>query len=190
MRVFADTWFYLALFNTRDTHHQRVVDFVGTFTGGVVTTQWVLTEVADAFASIPQRRELQAKFRVLAEDPGTQIAEASPELFERGLALYNARPEKEWSLTDCISFVVVMSDEGLAKALTGDRHFEQADSKRCSRKRCGSASLARSFSSLFATLRLRPCLSLAVSLSNDRTRTRACPPDPVFRKQKFSQISP
>ena len=69
--MFADTYFYLALFNTRDTHHRQVVDFVATFLGGVVTTQWVLTEVADAFASIPQRRELQAKFRVLAEDPGT-----------------------------------------------------------------------------------------------------------------------
>jgi len=53
VRVFADTYFYLALFNTRDTHHRRVVDFMATFTGGVVTTQWVLTEVADAFASIP-----------------------------------------------------------------------------------------------------------------------------------------
>jgi hypothetical protein len=128
VKVFADTWFYLALFNTRDTHHRRVVDFVATFTGGVVTTQWILTEVADAFASIPQRRELQAKFQVLTEDPGTHIVVASPELFERGLALYNARPDKEWSLTDCISFVV-MADEGLIEALTGDRHFKQAGFK-------------------------------------------------------------
>lgn len=128
MRAFADTYFYLALFNTRDTHHQRVVEFIATFAGGVVTTQRVLTEVADAFASIPQRRELQAKFRVLEEDPGTHIVDASPELFEHGLALYNARPDKEWSLTDCISFVV-MTDEGLEEALTGDRHFEQAGFK-------------------------------------------------------------
>ena len=128
MKVFADTYFYLALFNSRDTHHRRVVEFIGMFTGEVKTTQWVLTEVADAFAGVPQRRELQAKFRVLEEDRGTQIAAASPELFERGLALYNARPDKEWSLTDCISFVV-MADEGLTEALTGDRHFEQAGFK-------------------------------------------------------------
>ena len=54
--------------------------------------------------------------------------DASPELFERGLALYNARPDKEWSLTDCISFVV-MADQGLAEGLTGDRHFDQAGFK-------------------------------------------------------------
>ncbi len=125
MRVFADTYFYLALFNTRDAHHQQVVESVAAFTGGVVTTQWALTEVADAFAGIPHRRNLEAKFRILDVDSGTHILKASPELFERGLALYNARPDKEWSLTDCISFVV-MTNEGLEEALTGDRHFEQA----------------------------------------------------------------
>jgi hypothetical protein len=128
MRVFADTWFYLALFNARDAHHRRAVEFAAGFTGAVVTTQWVLTEVADAFAGTPQRRELRGKFGLLAGDAGTQIVGASPELFERGLALYEARPDKEWSLTDCISFVV-MAEEGLTDALTGDRHFEQAGFK-------------------------------------------------------------
>jgi hypothetical protein len=41
------------------------------------------------------------------------------------VALYDARPDKDWSLTDCISFVV-MGDERLTEALTGDRHFVQA----------------------------------------------------------------
>jgi predicted nucleic acid-binding protein len=50
---------------------------------------------------------------------------ASPELFQRGVELFRARPDKEWSLTDCISFVV-MTEKGLSEALTGDRHFEQA----------------------------------------------------------------
>lgn len=46
-------------------------------------------------------------------------------LLERGLDLMRGRPDKDWSLTDCISFVV-MSDAGLKEALTGDCHFEQA----------------------------------------------------------------
>ncbi len=119
MTVFADTYFYLALFNTRDTHHRHALEFMGGFTGGVVT------EVADAMSGIPERREVQAKFRLLAGDAGTRIVAASPELFERGLSLYNARPDKGWSLTDCIP-IVVMADEELTEALTGDRHFEQA----------------------------------------------------------------
>ena len=46
-------------------------------------------------------------------------------MFQRGLRLYEERPDKEWSLTDCLSFVV-MKDENLREALTGDQHFEQA----------------------------------------------------------------
>ena len=130
MRVFADTYFYLALFNSRDAHHRRVVEFVSKFIGDVVTTQWVLTEVADAFAGVPQRRQLQAKFRVLDEDPETHIVEASPQLFDRGLALYNARSDKEWSLTDCISFVV-MADEGLLRRRQGIGISSRQDLRHC-----------------------------------------------------------
>ena len=50
---------------------------------------------------------------------------ASHSLFQEGVQLYNARPDKDWSLTDCISFVV-MQEHGLTDALTGDHHFEQA----------------------------------------------------------------
>lgn len=50
---------------------------------------------------------------------------ANVEIFERGVELYHSRLDKQWSLTDCISFVV-MSEEGIAEALTGDHHFEQA----------------------------------------------------------------
>jgi predicted nucleic acid-binding protein len=42
-----------------------------------------------------------------------------------GVDLYRRRPDKAWSLTDCISFVV-MQREGITEALTGDQHFEQA----------------------------------------------------------------
>jgi hypothetical protein len=56
------------------------------------------------------------------------VVSASSELMRRGLALYLERGDKEWQLTDCISFVV-MEDEGINDALTGDRHFEQAGFK-------------------------------------------------------------
>ncbi|HET6574633.1 MAG TPA: hypothetical protein VFG68_13580 [Fimbriiglobus sp.] len=61
----------------------------------------------------------------LAADPSTQIVPASDDLFTAGLDLYGRRPDKQWSLTDCVSFVV-MGREGIAEALTGDHDFEQA----------------------------------------------------------------
>lgn len=41
------------------------------------------------------------------------------------MELFGKRPDKDWSLTDCISFVV-MHDYGLADALTTEHYFEQA----------------------------------------------------------------
>ena len=125
MKVFADAFFYVALINRNDEHHARVMEWSRGCDGELVTTQWVLTEVAGAFAESQMRRPLKTGFDDLERDPATRIVEVSPEHFARGLALYDARPDKEWSLTDCISFVV-MREEGLTEALTGDRHFEQA----------------------------------------------------------------
>jgi len=62
------------------------------------------------------------------EDASIRVIMSSDGLYERGLALFAARPDKEWLPTDCISFVV-MAEEQLADALTGDRHFEQAGFK-------------------------------------------------------------
>ncbi len=43
---------------------------------------------------------------------------------DRGVALYADRADKHWSLTDCISFIV-MEDRGIRDALTGDHRFQQ-----------------------------------------------------------------
>lgn len=125
MTVFADAFFYVAFMNRLDEHHEAVMKWARSFDGDIVTTQWVLTEVADAFAESHIRRQIQAGFDSLEEDPATRVIKVSPEYFARGLQLYNERPDKEWSLTDCIS-LVVMADEGLTDALTRDHHFEQA----------------------------------------------------------------
>jgi predicted nucleic acid-binding protein len=58
-------------------------------------------------------------------DPYYVMVPASQELLDRGVTLYRQRPDKDWSLTDCISFVV-MRERGITEALTADHHFEQA----------------------------------------------------------------
>ena len=55
----------------------------------------------------------------------TRIIKFDDDLHQAGIQLYAKRPDKEWSLTDCVSFVV-MRQEGVTEALTGDHHFEQA----------------------------------------------------------------
>jgi len=105
--------------------HEQALAFYGDDQLHLVTTEWILTEVADANAEPARRSGFQQLLNVLEEDEHVQVIPASHELFQRGLRLYFGRPDKAWSLTDCISFVV-MGDEGLTQALTGDHHFEQA----------------------------------------------------------------
>jgi predicted nucleic acid-binding protein len=94
----------------------------------IVTTEWVLTEVADALAASVSRRFVAPFIKHLAEDPKVKIIPASGNWFQRGLEYYEQRPDKDWPLTDCISFGV-MAEEKLTEALTGDHHFEQAGFK-------------------------------------------------------------
>ena len=123
--VFGDSLYFLALANPRDQRHRRTVEFARNYRGILVTTRWVLAEVCDGFAEQSNRRfavhlvdrtATAGRFRVVHDSDG---------LFERGFALYCQRLDKDWSLTDCISFVV-MADESLTDALTADHHFEQA----------------------------------------------------------------
>lgn len=122
--VFADTYFFLAILNPKDPAHTRASEFSRRLRHRRVTTAWVLTEVGDAFAK-HNRDAFLDLMRFVRNSPLIRVVEPSQELFTAGVAFYAARPDKEWPLTDCISFVV-MEDEGIRDALTGDKHFEQA----------------------------------------------------------------
>jgi uncharacterized protein len=123
--AFVDTFFYLALILEDDQYHARAVIASEARRGRFLTTAWVLTEVADALCEPHQRRLFTQLLALLRSDPNTEIVVAEETIFDRGADLYARRPDKAWSLTDCISFVV-MQERGLTEALTGDHHFEQA----------------------------------------------------------------
>jgi hypothetical protein len=124
-RVFADTFYCLALLNRHDPAPEKSLAFCGHEHLEIVTTEWVLPEVADANGEPGRRPGFQRLFALLERDEAARVIPATHALFRRGLQLFFSRPDKEWSLADCISFTV-MGDEGLTDVLTGDRHFEQA----------------------------------------------------------------
>ena len=123
--VFADAFFYFALLNPDDDKHAQARQFIGAFDGTIVTTAWVLTEVGDGLAQVVNRPLFLELMSEIRTDPDVVVVPPDAELFEQGLELYRRRPDKDWSLTDCISFVV-MQRENITDALTGDHHFEQA----------------------------------------------------------------
>jgi uncharacterized protein len=123
--AFADTFYYLALLSESDSAHQNALRLSHALPRRTVTTAWVLTEVADALSAPELRALFLELYTRLRSNPNVTIIPPTAELFEQGVELYTRRPDKSWSLTDCVSFVV-MRQRGLTDALTGDHHFEQA----------------------------------------------------------------
>jgi predicted nucleic acid-binding protein len=124
--VFADSFYFFALLNPNDPAHGKAVAFSQGWTERVVTSAWVLAELADGWARPVRWRQVFLQLLAsLQTNPDIVIEPCSDQLFQAGINLYGQRPDKEWSLTDCISFVVMQRD-GITEALTGDHHFEQA----------------------------------------------------------------
>jgi predicted nucleic acid-binding protein len=123
--VFADTFYWIALINPRDSSNQRVQHFSRSLDSGIVTIDEVLTELLTFCAGDPKLRSTAAlAVQDILGDTGVRVIPQSRTGFLAGLSLYQARPDKGYSLTDCIC-MQTMRKEGLADALTNDRHFEQ-----------------------------------------------------------------
>lgn len=123
--TFLDTSFLGALFMKNDQWHEAAHAWAGRAVPPLITTDYVLIELADGLAR-PQWRSTFARIRSsLHDNSDVRIVSQSPALFDRGVELYNSRPDKAWTLTDCLSFVVMREAECM-NALTADAHFEQA----------------------------------------------------------------
>jgi predicted nucleic acid-binding protein len=123
--TFIDTGYILALTNTADQYHEHARATSLVVSPPFLTTEAVLIEIGNALSKTSWRRLGIAALDDLRADPDIEVVPVTTELFERAVDLYSARLDKEWGLTDCISFVV-MQDHKLTHALTTDRDFEQA----------------------------------------------------------------
>jgi len=123
--VFADTSYYVALLGRNDAHHQRAVDWSERLLGRIVVTEYVIVELGSALAGLPDRHLYVPFIQELFADPNCVVVPASAALLRQGLELFSARLDKEWSLVDCIS-MVVMRQRRLLDVLTTDQHFVQA----------------------------------------------------------------
>ncbi len=123
--VFGDTYFFLALLVANDDAHERANTILDTLNDDLYTTTWILTEVGDALCAPGNRPLFVSLLEFLQSHPSVTVLPAAEDLFQNGIDLYRSRPDKKWSLTDCISFCAMM-DHGIDRALTGDHHFQQA----------------------------------------------------------------
>ena len=123
--VFADTTYWIALIVKQDQYHERAQGWSLQITGRIVTTSAVLLETANALSRRAWRAAVVGLMDHLQQRADVSILPLSEEWWRRGLELYRSRDDKAWSLTDCVSFLV-MQDGGLKDALTADEHFRQA----------------------------------------------------------------
>jgi predicted nucleic acid-binding protein len=123
--LFADTFYWIALADSTDNSHWEALKLTTEWaTSGIVTTDEVLTEYLAFFSGEPFRREAAEGVEELLASSVVRVIAQSRESFRAGLKLYRARPDKTYSLVDCIS-MQTMRNEGLTEVLTNDRHFEQ-----------------------------------------------------------------
>lgn len=126
-RVFADAQYWVAILNDHDQSHAAARALSQTLRGvTIVTTEEVITEVLAFFCERGQRlREAAICFADgIMSNPQVVIRHQSHQTFLDGYALYKARPDKGYSLTDCVS-MLAMRQEAITEVLTDDDHFTQ-----------------------------------------------------------------
>ena len=126
--VFVDTVAWIALLNVSDVLHAQALEIMDSLRRKrtrFVTTEFVLLAVADALSAPSIRTQTVGFIEGLRRLSVLRIVPLNQELLTEGWSLYAQRTDKDWGLTDCISFVV-MNQEPLSQAFTSDHHFEQA----------------------------------------------------------------
>ena len=128
--IFADTSGWGCLFDAAQTHHALAVNLYRNARLNhhkIITTNYVLTELVALLSSplrFPRTQTIKL-IKSLRDSPYIDILHIDLTTDQQSLDLFCQRPDKQWSLVDCSSFVVMQQRE-LHEALTTDHHFEQA----------------------------------------------------------------
>lgn len=126
-KIFADTFYWAALLNPKDQWRPSAKSFeTSNQHAKLVTTESVMTELLNYFSEFgaEMRKAVVETVRDILVDPHVTYVSSSPKVFLEALELYERRPDKGYSLTDCIS-MLQMRESNVDEILTHDIHFEQ-----------------------------------------------------------------
>lgn len=125
---FLDTAFTIALISPKDVFHEKAMELANQVKENrihLVTTRAVIIEIGNALSKEGMRKSAVALIESLESDETITIVPVTEEIYKEAFKLFRSRLDKEWGLTDCISFAV-MKKHGIVNALTTDIHFQQA----------------------------------------------------------------
>lgn len=123
--TFVDSGYLIALVDRADQLHDRSLKWAGFLVDDLITTSLVWVELFNHCTAQPLRDSAHRFREALDAQTRFKAIHVDEKLMQAGFALHRGRPDKTWSLTDCISFTV-MTDRGIKRALAYDHHFEQA----------------------------------------------------------------
>ena len=126
--VFVDTGYLLALERRTDENHPRALDHWRSLKDQgmpkLVTTTYVFDEVVTYLNSRGLHASAVKTGKRLLGSPSVELVHVGNSLLHEAFNLLEGRPDKRYSLTDCVSFIL-MRGRGISVAFAFDRHFEQ-----------------------------------------------------------------
>jgi len=125
-RFFLDTSYVLALINPRDIYHKKAKELFPQLrtANEIWITEAVLIEIGNALSRSNRFAAVDFINNCYTTD-NVKIVSVDEDLFRRAVKFYQVYKDKDWGLTDCISFIV-MKEHDLIEAFTADEHFKQA----------------------------------------------------------------
>ena len=125
--IFADSFYWIALLSPKDTWHSRVIEWSQSYPDvSLVITDGIIDEIFAHFSKQGDilRGKVIELYQNILDEPNIQLIAYNQELRQAGIELYQKRPDKGYSLTDCIS-MVIMKKLNISEVLTNDKHFSQ-----------------------------------------------------------------
>jgi len=126
--VFLDAAYAIALSVPKDMYHGKAITIAEELESSkvrLITSHAVMLEIGNALSKNKYRYAGVQLLRAIEDDPNITIISISESLYNEAFRLYRERSDKEWGLTDCISFTI-MRNRKITEALTTDEHFRQA----------------------------------------------------------------
>ncbi|HZR45893.1 MAG TPA: PIN domain-containing protein [Candidatus Manganitrophaceae bacterium] len=123
-----DTSYLIALEVADDQNHLAAAEHWGKLTKSLpplITTSYVFDEIVTFFNNRNHHSKAVEIGNTLLRSPSVELIHIDPPLLHEGWRYLQKHRDKTYSLTDCISFVV-MKQRGIKTALTFDKHFKQA----------------------------------------------------------------
>ena len=107
-RVFLDASHAIAMASPRDPYHARariLTNQMRELSVSAVTTRGVMLEIGNSLSRQRFRQQAVTLLNYFESDPNVEIVQITDPLYQRALRLFQDRPDKNWGLTDCVSFI-------------------------------------------------------------------------------------